>query len=72
VREEVLRLYELKSVQKLIVVKDVLPHAQPIKSIRNFINVCKYFLFPFVQITQGDGAEESEADQSERDLNGGD
>jgi hypothetical protein len=36
IREERLYYYELKSILKLIVVKDVLPHDCPVKTIRNF------------------------------------
>lgn len=49
--EEPLAFYELKSILKLLIVKDVLPPFLPIRNIRTFENLCKYFLFPFLLIT---------------------
>lgn len=49
--EEPLKFLELKSILKLLIVKDVLPPFVPIRNIRTFENLCKYFLFPFLLIT---------------------
>jgi hypothetical protein len=49
--EETLHFFELKSILKLLIVKDVLPPNTPIRNIRTFENLCKYFIFPFLLIT---------------------
>ena len=51
VQDETLFFFELKSILKLLIVKDVLPPKVPIRNIRNFENLCKYFIFPFLLIT---------------------
>ena len=49
--EEELAFFEMKSILNLIIVRDVLPPYLPIKNIRTFQDICKYFLFPFMLTT---------------------
>jgi hypothetical protein len=46
--EESLIYYEMKSIFKLLLVKDVLPSFLPIRNIRTFKELCRYFIFPFM------------------------
>jgi hypothetical protein len=48
-------------------VKDVLPHDHPIKNIYNFALYCKYFIFPFLQVTQVDKDDEGDMAQAAGD-----
>ena len=56
VHEEELSFFEIKSIFKLLIVKDVLPPTVPIKNVRTFQDVCKYFVFPFMLTTLSDNA----------------
>jgi hypothetical protein len=69
VREEELHYFELKSILKLLVVKDVLSHDLPVKNVRTFTTFCKNFIFPFIQVTSGDYRDED--GNGEEDFNGG-
>jgi len=51
VNDEELIFFEMKSILNLIIVKDVLPPFLPIKNIRSFTDICKYFIFPFILTT---------------------
>jgi len=53
VNDEDLQFFELKSILKLLIVKDVTNPLFPIKCVRLFDMLCKFFIFPFIQITQG-------------------
>ena len=48
VQEEILHFYELKSILKLLIVKDLLPAFYPIRTIRSFDLLCQFFIFPFM------------------------
>ena len=48
VLEEELIFFEMKSILNLLIVKDILPPFLPIKNIRTFTDICKYFIFPFM------------------------
>ena len=62
--EEPLQIYELRGILKLLIVKDVLPPILPIRNIRTFENMCKYFLFPFLLITNEQKTPASKDDTS--------
>ena len=42
---------ELKCIFKLLLIKDVLPFTKPVRHLRTFEDLCRYFLFPFLLIT---------------------
>ena len=42
--------YELDAIMKIMVIKDVLPPYVSINHIRTFEEMCKYILFPFMQL----------------------
>lgn len=58
--------HELQSIMQLLVAKDVLPAYKQIKTIRCFEDVCKFLLFPFMQlfIPKGNGQDDSYGEQS--------
>jgi hypothetical protein len=41
-----------------LISKDVLPAHIPIKNVRTFYDICKFFLFPFTQSTLADPANQ--------------
>ena len=51
VHEEELNFFEMKCILKLLIIKDILPPFIPIKNIRNFNDICRYFIFPFMLMT---------------------
>ena len=51
VHEEELVYYELKSILKILIVKDILPAFLPLKNIRTFPDLCRYLVFPFMLTT---------------------
>eukprot|EP00347_Sterkiella_histriomuscorum_P005987 403354508 len=59
VMDEELIFFEMRSILNLIIVKDVLPPFLPIKNIRTFTDICKYFIFPFLLTTSENKLEEN-------------
>ena len=57
--DEELIFFEMRSILNLIIVKDVLPPFLPIKNIRTFTDICKYFIFPFILTTPENKADEN-------------
>jgi len=51
VQEEELDFIEMKNLLNIIIVKDLIPPFIPIKHIRTFSDMCKYFIFPFMATT---------------------
>jgi hypothetical protein len=51
VHEEELSFFEINSIFKLLIVKDVLAPILPIKNIRSFADICRFFIFPFMLTT---------------------
>jgi hypothetical protein len=51
VHEEELSFFEINSIFKLLIVKDVLAPILPIKNIRSFSDICRFFIFPFMLTT---------------------
>ena len=54
--EEELHYLEIKIIFKLLIVKDVLPPTQPIRNVRTFQDLCRYFIFPFMLTTVTDNS----------------
>ena len=42
--------YEVKTIMKTINIKEVLPSYRSISHIRSFEQLCKYLIFPFMQL----------------------
>jgi hypothetical protein len=51
VHEEELSFFEINSIFNLLMVRDVLPSNLPVKNVRTFADICKFFVFPFMLTT---------------------
>jgi hypothetical protein len=69
VHEEEMSNFEINSILKLVVVKDVLPSTLPIKNVRSFAEICRHFIFPFIS-TSSSNASETVDDRSSGPMRG--
>jgi hypothetical protein len=64
VQEEELSFFEIKSIFKLLIFKDVLPPHLPLRNVRTFSDLCRYLIFPFMNVDSLGSRDDLVADSS--------